>query len=31
VLDPGADLLMKPFSVEQLASKVAAVLRRRQA
>jgi len=29
VLDPGTDLLMKPFSVEQLASKVAAVLRRR--
>ncbi len=29
VLDPGTDLLMKPFSVEQLATKVAAVLRRR--
>ena len=29
VLDPGTDLLMKPFSVEQLAHKVAAVLRRR--
>lgn len=29
VLDPGTDLLTKPFSVEQLATKVAAVLRRR--